>query len=68
MIDKKAMNRYMSRHYDPIIRMGKHMKLPPDACVPLARKAWRDARDRWRCVEAATVGNIDGARIHVQVD
>ena len=42
------MNRYMSRAYDPIIRLGKAAGADPAAYIQLARKAWRDARDRWK--------------------
>ena len=62
------MNRYMSRHYDPIIRLGKSNKMDPDAYVPLARRAWRDAGDRWRSAQAATVDNIDGAMQYAATD
>ena len=42
------MNRYMSRAYDPIVRLGKAAGADPQSYLELARKAWRDARDTWR--------------------
>ena len=48
VLDKKAMNRYMSRAYDPIVRLGKAAGAPPELYQELARQAYRDARDRFR--------------------
>ena len=41
------MNRYMSRAYDPIVRLGKAAGAKQESYLDLARKAWRDAKDRW---------------------
>ena len=46
-MDKKARNRYMSRAYDPIVRLGKAAGAKQESYLDLARKAWRDARGRW---------------------
>ena len=53
------MNRYMSRAYDPIIRLGKAAGADPEAYIHLARKAWRDARDRWKAAAANSCQPVD---------
>ena len=58
-VDKKAMNRYMSRAYDPIVRLGKAAGADPESYIHLARKAWRGARDRWKAAARNSFQQVD---------
>ena len=58
-MDKKAMNRYMSRADDPAIRMGKKENVPIAVYEELARVNWRAARDRWQAAAAIEYAPTD---------